>query len=150
MYGIDGCPTGGSLLDKSEFMRWDLRFPFNPVKDISCKESGLVMAAPFDLAICFEVAEHLEEHWADRLVDTLSDCAPIIVFSAATPGQGGSYHHNEQPHSYWLDKFKERHGYVVHSKQDEFRKFLAQWEPERARGEVSGWLIDNSFILVKT
>jgi len=137
VFGIDACPTGGELLTKKEFERVDLRFPYKPKKR-------------YDLAICFEVAEHLPEHYADRLIDTLSDCADLVVFSGAVPGQGGTYHMNEQPHSYWLTKFKERHNYMIHPLQDEMRAFLAQYEPLRATGEVSGWLIDNTFLLQET
>jgi SAM-dependent methyltransferase len=135
--GIDACPTGGSVLKSQSFKRVDLRFPYKP-------------KSRYDIAICFEVAEHMERHWSERLVDTLSDCADIIVFSAATPGQGGTYHINEQPHAFWLDMFKERHGYVVHPCQTEFRKFLEQFRPQEATGEVSGWLLNNSFILMRS
>ena len=135
VFGIDACSQAGKLIDPKEFQRTDLRFPFKPDK-------------PFDIAICFEVAEHLEAHWADRLIDTLSDCAPIIIFSAAVPGQGGTFHYNEQPHEYWIKKFYERHGYMVHPITENMRQFLAKWTPERERGEVSGWLIDNSFIFI--
>jgi SAM-dependent methyltransferase len=134
--GIDACLDGGKVLPEGCFQRVDLRFPFVPEEK-------------FNLAICLEVGEHLERHWSERLVDTLSDCADIIVFSAAVPGQGGTYHVNEQPHEFWLEMFKERHNFVVHPLQDEMREFLSQFEPQRATGEVSGWLIDNTFILIK-
>lgn len=139
VYGVDACPRkegGGKLLKPSEFKRVDLRFPYVP-------------ELRFDLAICFEVAEHLPEHYADRLVDTLSDCADIVIFSGAVPGQGGTYHMNEQPHEYWLNKFKERHNYIVHPLQQEFKEFVQTFTPEREKGEVSGWWIDNTFILVE-
>ena len=62
----------------------------------------------YDLAISMEVAEHLPERCADRFVDLLSSLAPVVVFTAAYPGQGGADHVNEQPHSYWIAKFEER------------------------------------------
>lgn len=132
--GVDACPTGGSLLGKEEFRRVDLRYPFKP-------------GPRFDLAICFEVAEHLERHWSERLIDSIKDSADVVVFSGATPGQGGTYHVNEQPHQFWLQLFAER-GYMLHPLHDEMRAFLSQYEPQRATGEVSGWLIDNTFLLV--
>jgi hypothetical protein len=36
----------------------------------------------------------------------LSNIAPIVVFSAAQPGQGGLGHVNEQPTDYWIDLFE--------------------------------------------
>lgn len=59
----------------------------------------------FDLAMSLEVAEHLPESRADSFVKELCDLAPIVVFSAATPGQGGAYHVNEQWPEYWAAKF---------------------------------------------
>jgi len=134
--GIDACHIGGECLEEGNFQRVDLRFPFVPEEK-------------FDLAICFEVAEHLERHWSERLVDTLSECADVILFTGAVPGQGGTYHINEQPHEFWLDMFKERHGYVVHPLQDNLREFLATLNPYRETEEVSGWLVEHCFILVR-
>jgi SAM-dependent methyltransferase len=65
-------------------------------------------ASPFDVAISLEVAEHLPGHAADRYVDLLVRLAPVIVFSAATVGQGGADHVNEQPHGYWIARFEAR------------------------------------------
>jgi hypothetical protein len=59
----------------------------------------------FDLATSFEVAEHLPKSTADRYVSQICRLAPIVVFSAATLGQGGLAHINEQPHSYWVELF---------------------------------------------
>jgi hypothetical protein len=58
------------------------------------------------LAYCFEVAEHLDPALGERLVAFLADAAPIVVFTAAHPGQGGYGHINEQPRGYWLDRFR--------------------------------------------
>lgn len=59
----------------------------------------------FDVAVSMEVAEHIPEHCADGLVSLLSSVAPVVVFTAAFPGQGGDDHVNEQPASYWIEKF---------------------------------------------
>lgn len=58
-----------------------------------------------DLAISLEVAEHLPKAAAGLLVANLCGIAPAVLFSAATPGQGGWGHVNEQPHAYWDEKF---------------------------------------------
>jgi hypothetical protein len=66
----------------------------------------------FDLAISLEVAEHLPESSADALVSTLVKAAPVVVFSAAIKGQGGTNHINEQWQSYWARRFQS-HGYCI-------------------------------------
>ena len=43
---------------------------------------------------------------------TLTDLSPVVLFSAAVPGQGGVEHLNEQWQEYWIDKFAQR-GYVA-------------------------------------
>lgn len=58
-----------------------------------------------DLALCLEVAEHLDPAAADGLVAVLAASAPVVVFSAAVPGQGGTRHLNEQWPGYWQAKF---------------------------------------------
>jgi SAM-dependent methyltransferase len=65
----------------------------------------------YDLAVCLEVAEHLPASSADALVETLTAAAPVLLFSAAIPLQGGSHHVNEQWPAYWAQKFAAR-GYV--------------------------------------
>lgn len=69
----------------------------------------------FDLVVCSEVAEHLEECYAGVLVETIcSSAARAVYFTAATPGQGGHHHVNEQPHEYWIARFQ-RHGFALDS-----------------------------------
>lgn len=58
-----------------------------------------------DLLTAFEVVEHVEEEYADILVENLTKLSNRILISAATPGQGGHHHVNCQPHSYWIEKF---------------------------------------------
>ena len=70
---------------------------------------------PVETVLCLEVAEHLPERSANDLCDLLADAAERwLVFSAATPGQGGAGHLNEQPKEYWLEKLKAR-GLVLYS-----------------------------------
>jgi SAM-dependent methyltransferase len=66
----------------------------------------------FDLAVCLEVAEHLPASSAERLVATLVKAAPVVLFSAAIPNQGGTAHINEQPQYYWGQLFQ-RNGYIA-------------------------------------
>ena len=68
----------------------------------------------FDLAVCLETAEHLPLERGAGLVDDLVRLAPVILFSAAIPGQVGTGHINEQWPSYWRDLFASR-GYDCHT-----------------------------------
>jgi SAM-dependent methyltransferase len=142
VHGIDACSIGGECLDKGEFERWDLRFPYAP-KD----------GKKYDLAICMEVAEHLERHWAERLIYTVTDCADMVLWSAAVPGQGGSYHVNEQPVEFWMEMFKREKGFIPHPLQDEMRAYFATFfdlsEAERGNRDVSGWFVNQTYLLYK-
>jgi SAM-dependent methyltransferase len=62
----------------------------------------------FDLVLSTEVAEHLRVECADAYVDMLCALGPVIVITAATPGQAGTDHVNEQPHEFWIAKFTAR------------------------------------------
>jgi SAM-dependent methyltransferase len=70
-------------------------------------ERGVPELGRFDLAICIEVAEHLPERAARPLVAGLARLSDRVVFTAATPGQGGTHHVNEQPRAYWERLFAE-------------------------------------------
>lgn len=59
----------------------------------------------FDLAVCLEVAEHLDASASENLLTFLTDLAPAVLFSAAIPGQGGRNHINEQWQSHWIERF---------------------------------------------
>jgi hypothetical protein len=67
----------------------------------------------FDLAQSLEVGEHLPATAAATLIDSLTRASDRILFSAAVRGQGGEFHVNEQPLSYWQDLFAAR-GYQAY------------------------------------
>lgn len=92
--GIDGTyvPRDRLRIPLSGFYPWDLANP-------------LQLSRRFDLSICLEVAEHLDESRADSLVDDLTRIADAVLFSAAIPGQFGTGHVNEQWPEYWGKKF---------------------------------------------
>ena len=101
--GIDSEPTAGSKLAPNEFYCMDIRRP--------------IVTDKYDLALCIEVAEHLQPEYADALVDNVTRSANIVFWSAARPGQGGHHHHNEQQISYWAAKFAMR-GFTLHLHND--------------------------------
>jgi SAM-dependent methyltransferase len=93
-----------------------------------------------DLVYCFEVAEHLEPRLGERLVAFLASAAPIVIFTAAPPGQGGTGHVNEQPRDYWISRF-EHHG--MRYGRDETSRVA---EAFRHAGVVSAWLPANVMV----
>jgi SAM-dependent methyltransferase len=64
----------------------------------------------FDLVQCLEVGEHVPPDRSEMLVDNIVRHGRVVLFSAATPGQGGEFHVNEQKLSFWRDLFR-RHDY---------------------------------------
>jgi len=92
--GIDGDWVDEAMLQipRAAFHRADLSRPFH-------------VAGQFDVAISLEVAEHLPPESAAGFVASLTALAPIVVFSAAIPFQGGVEHKNEQWPDYWASLF---------------------------------------------
>lgn len=93
----------------------------------------------FDLALCLEVAEHLDETLSESLVECLTKVAPVVLFSAAIPGQGGHGHINCQPKSYWIQKFAKMNYVVDAETTDQLVKFMAS-------GYHMGWFTQNAVI----
>jgi SAM-dependent methyltransferase len=93
----------------------------------------------FDLAQSLEVAEHLPHSHAAKFVEFLTQMSDIVVFSAASPHQGGTDHINERWPSYWRDHF-ERFDYAMY---DVFRPRF--WSSEK----VMWWYAQNTFLFVK-
>lgn len=102
-------------------------------------EIPLKIDRTFDIAISLEVAEHLPEKSAETFVESLTNLAPVILFSAAIPFQGGDHHVNEQWPEYWAKLFNDR-GYVP---IDSIRKKI--WN----NNEVSFWYAQNLLLFVK-
>ncbi len=92
----------------------------------------------FDLAQSLEVGEHLPTSASETLVDSLTRASDRVLFSAAVTGQGGEFHVNEQPLSFWQDLFKAR-GYTAY---DCIRPHLSK---NRA---VEPWYRNNAILYV--
>ncbi|MBW6469084.1 MAG: class I SAM-dependent methyltransferase [Coriobacteriia bacterium] len=93
-----------------------------------------------DLAICLEVAEHLDGSCAASLVQSLVAASDCVLFSAAIPGQGGQHHVNEQWPEYWAALFA-AHEYVM---ADVVRPLV--WDEPR----ISYWYRQNCFLAVRS
>lgn len=98
--GIDGewVNEADLHIPKQKFRKIDISKPFN-------------IGRKADLAICLEVGEHLPDASASALAKSLTDIAPVVLFSAAIPQQPGTNHINCQWPEYWANLFKER-GYI--------------------------------------
>ncbi|MFK7777463.1 MAG: methyltransferase domain-containing protein [Gimesia sp.] len=66
----------------------------------------------FDIAICLEVAEHLNAKSAPGLIDFLVSLSDTVIFSAAIPNQPGQNHVNCQWPEYWGELFRAR-GFIT-------------------------------------
>jgi SAM-dependent methyltransferase len=126
--GIDGDYVDRARLQISaeRFLARDLSRPFE-------------LRRTFDLAVSVEVAEHLPREAAEPFVATLVKLAPVALFSAAIPGQGGTHHINEQWPVYWAELF-ERHGFVV---ADVLRPLI--WQ----NPDVEPWYCQNAMLFVR-
>lgn len=96
--GIDGdyVKPDNLLIDKKYFQAIDLKNGFN-------------LHQTFSMVECLEVAEHIDETYADVLIQSITQHSQMILFSAAQKGQGGEFHVNEQPINYWVQKFAQQH-----------------------------------------
>ena len=94
--GVDGSGVNKrhALIDKKKFIRFDLRRPFIP-------------GQKFDLCMCLEVAEHIEERYSDVLLGNIARASHNVLFSAAPPEQCGDCHCNLKPNDWWIKKFNE-------------------------------------------
>ncbi|MBA2678174.1 MAG: methyltransferase domain-containing protein [Ktedonobacteraceae bacterium] len=99
--GLDGDYVNPELLQiaPDQFRPTDLSSPFE-------------LCRTFDLAVSLEVAEHLPPQSAEGFVHSLTELAPVSLFSAAIPLQGGTQHLNEQWPDYWSRLFK-IHNYLT-------------------------------------
>jgi SAM-dependent methyltransferase len=93
-------------LDGDYVARESLLIPAEHFRPVDLRQP-IRLDEPFDLAMCLEVAEHLPAECARALVESLAAAAPIVLFSAAVPGQGGMAHLNEQWPPYWERHFAE-------------------------------------------
>jgi SAM-dependent methyltransferase len=102
-------------------------------------ENKIEINEKFDIAICLEVAEHIDSTFADNIVSSLTNLSDIIIFAAAIPNQGGQNHVNEQYPKYWESKFNKL-GYMF---IDCFRDIF--WDNKN----VFWWYRQNMFLVVK-
>jgi SAM-dependent methyltransferase len=127
--GLDGGYNTDYLIPPESFVATDLSRPLPELR-------------AFDFAICLEVAVHLPAARAASLVRELCGLAPVVLFSAAIPEQGGpdsaKFHVNERWQSEWAALFAE----CGHRPVDLVRPVV--WEDDR----ISWWYRQNAFLAV--
>jgi len=95
------------------------------------------------LVICLEVAEHLEEKHAEKLIEYLTEFnTDYILFSAAYPNQPGEGHVNCQYPSYWADMFYKYSYYPYDFIRSKY------WDSERYR-YMPYWYLQNMILYGK-
>lgn len=95
--GVEGVETDTSHVNKEFISLADLTRPFD-------------LKRKFDVALCLEVAEHLDEEFAETLIQSIVRHSDRVLFSAAAPKQLGQHHVNCQWPSYWQRLFNS-HGF---------------------------------------
>jgi SAM-dependent methyltransferase len=129
LLGLDAAEAG---LDIARARGLDTR-KFDVVTD------KLLYSACYDVAISMETAEHLPASAADRYVELLCSLAPVVIFTAAHPGQGGIGHLNEQPPEYWTELFKAR-GFQC------LEKTVADWQAAWTAAGVANFYTRNLMV----
>ena len=126
--GVDGSwvPVGSLSISPDRFRALNLEQP-------------LQIGRRFDLVICLEVAEHLEKISSDSIVKSLVNLAPVVLFSAAVPGQTGVNHLNCQWPDYWARKFR-AYNYVP---VDALRDRLTP------NPDVASWYAQNTLLYIE-
>lgn len=130
LLGLDGSPSAAEefVSNKEQLVIFDLSKPYK-------------FSKKYDLCFCLEVAEHLPKEDADILVETIVNSSDNIIFTAAVPGQGPRSigHINEQPHEYWIEKFKTR-GFVY------LEELSLKMRQEMEEKKVVWWIVNNLMV----
>lgn len=110
--GIDACLKRGVL--QNQIQRHDFRHHFSKNKQ-------------WNIALCTEVAEHIEPPFSSVLVKSLVDAAPFIWFSFEEPNTNPAHihHPNEMPAIFWINIF-DFYGYKAYK--------LPQWVSDQTEG----------------
>ncbi len=92
--GVDGdyVSLDNLMIPRDHFVTRDLTRPFD-------------LGRTFDLVTSLEVGEHIVPGATETYIDNLCRHSDAILFSAATPGQGGTSHVNEQRPDFWRQRF---------------------------------------------
>lgn len=127
--GIDGSKACKKYcrIRSDRFLLYDLR-------------NRLHLEKKYDLCLCIEVAEHIEEKYSDALISNLSSSSCLIIFTAAGLRQPGVDHCNLKPHQWWIEKFK-KFGFVLDKESTEWLREELRGNPDIEKSLVKNWHI---------
>ncbi|MCV3456608.1 class I SAM-dependent methyltransferase [Campylobacter sp. CNRCH_2016_0050h] len=142
IFGVDGNDISESFfyIDKHNYKKVDLTTTANTILDDikqSLKDINKNYSKLFNLTQSLEVAEHIDEKYAQNFIELLTLTSDIILFSAAIPNQGGLEHINEQPPKYWANLF-EKYDYLCFDIRNLF------WENDK----IDFWYRQNIFLYI--
>ncbi|MDD4900815.1 MAG: class I SAM-dependent methyltransferase [Patescibacteria group bacterium] len=128
IFGVDGSAAAlrNLVIDKNKFL----------LQDVTC---NFVLPRRYDCVICFEVGEHIPTVKSDILVDNIIKISDLVIFAAASKGQGGRDHINEQSAQFWVDIFDKK-GYSLLA--EDTKKIRATLSDR----EAAFWLIENILV----
>lgn len=92
--GIEGSNAVFDMALVDNIILRDLRQPFT-------------LEQHFDLSVCYEVAEHIGEKYADVLIKDISAPADKILFVVPKETEKGRGHVTFRAREWWIEKFKE-------------------------------------------
>ncbi len=125
--GVEGAQKAidYAVVPEEYITQHDLREPYNT-------------ESTYDLAISFEVAEHISKKYDGVFIDSITRSSDCVVITAAPPGQKGTHHVNLKPRSYWISKFRQRGFDYKSDKVDILRSNI--------NVEETVWIPDNIFV----
>jgi len=112
-----------------DIIHFDLTIPLN----IEKKENTL--------GLCLEVLEHIDDANYEQVLLNITNC-DILIFSAATPGQGGIGHINCRNKIDWIRRFHNIGWIIDLDKTKHMLEYIKN-------GYHMGWFANNAMILVK-
>lgn len=129
--GVDGSMAAkeNAVIDKDKIIVKDLR-------------TDIIIKGNFDLTMCFEVAEHIDNKFSETLVKNVTKNSKTVLFTAAKKGQGGTDHINEQSSGFWIDLFKKQ-GFKL---KEELTKKMKK---EMIEQKIIWWIPENIMIFKK-
>ena len=112
-HGVKSMGIDGDFTLKQTWNKYDIDVILHDFNDGS--PDLRVFNSGFDLIWSVEFLEHVYEKYLPNILKVFEKSKYMIV-TTAPPGHGGVHHVNEQPSSYWIEKF-ETIGFEVDSKQ---------------------------------
>lgn len=130
---VSGCDINETALSWIKSILPDINvFVSDLRKKISFKQK-------FDLCLCLEVAEHIEEIYSHIFVENLINSSNIIIFSASPPEQPGIYHVNEHEQEFWINLFSEKNYNINWEETNLLKKNLKNQN-------IIYWLVNNILV----